>query len=52
MNSTMLSGKTALVTGTSQGIGRMTAKMLAAEGVQLCIAIDLTPITTPATSVD
>ncbi len=33
-----LKGKTALVTGTSQGIGRCTAKMLAAEGVKLCIA--------------
>lgn len=33
-----LKGKTALVTGTSQGIGRCIAKMLAAEGVKLCIA--------------
>lgn len=33
-----LKGKTALITGTSQGIGRTIAKMLAAEGVQLCIA--------------
>ena len=33
-----LKGKTALVTGTSQGIGRCIAKMLAAEGVRLCIA--------------
>jgi len=33
-----LKGKTALVTGTSQGIGRCIAKMLATEGVKLCIA--------------
>ena len=33
-----LKGKTALVTGASQGIGRATAKGLAAEGVTLCIA--------------
>ncbi len=33
-----LKGKTALVTGTSQGIGRAIAKMLAAEGVRVCIA--------------
>ena len=33
-----LKGKTALVTGTSQGIGRAIAKMLAGEGVKLCIA--------------
>jgi 3-oxoacyl-[acyl-carrier protein] reductase len=30
-----LKGKTALVTGTSQGIGRTTAKLLANEGVQV-----------------
>lgn len=33
-----LKGKTALVTGTSQGIGRCIARMLAGEGVRLCIA--------------
>ena len=33
-----LTGKTALVTGASQGIGRAIAKALAAEGVRVCIA--------------
>jgi 3-oxoacyl-[acyl-carrier protein] reductase len=33
-----LKGKTALVTGASQGIGRAIAKALAAEGVHMCIA--------------
>jgi 3-oxoacyl-[acyl-carrier protein] reductase len=33
-----LKGKTALITGASQGIGRAIAKGLAAEGVKLCIA--------------
>ena len=33
-----LSNKTALVTGASQGIGRATAKSLAAEGAQVAIA--------------
>ena len=33
-----LAGKTALVTGASQGIGRAIAKGLAAEGVHVAIA--------------
>lgn len=33
-----LKGRTALVTGASQGIGRAIAKGLAGEGVKLCIA--------------
>ncbi len=33
-----LKEKTALVTGASQGIGRAIAKMLAGEGVRVCIA--------------
>lgn len=33
-----LAGKTALVTGASQGIGRATAKALAAEGVRIAVA--------------
>lgn len=33
-----LKDRTALVTGASQGIGRCIAKMLAAEGVRVCVA--------------
>lgn len=39
-----LSNKTALVTGASQGIGRATAKALAAEGVQTAIAARRAPL--------
>jgi len=40
-----LHDKTALVTGASQGIGRAIAKMLAAEGVRVCIAARRRPTT-------
>ena len=39
-----LSNKSALVTGASQGIGRAIAKMLAAEGVRVCIAARRRPL--------
>jgi 3-oxoacyl-[acyl-carrier protein] reductase len=39
-----LKGKTALVTGASQGIGRAIAAGLAAEGVTICIAARRTPL--------
>ena len=39
-----LAGKTALVTGASQGIGLAIAKAFAAEGVQLCIAARRKPL--------
>ncbi|MBX2840038.1 MAG: SDR family oxidoreductase [Gammaproteobacteria bacterium] len=39
-----LKGKTALITGSSQGIGRAIAKSLAAEGVQTAIAARREPL--------
>ena len=39
-----LTGKTALVTGASMGIGRAIAKGLAAEGVKICIAARRKPL--------
>ena len=39
-----LTGKTALVTGASMGIGRAIAKGLAAEGVRVCIAARRKPL--------
>lgn len=39
-----LTDKTALVTGASQGIGRAIARMLAGEGVRVCIAARRRPL--------